>query len=467
MLNHSDILLPVDSKTLEIARRLYKSVSQLPIISPHGHVNPAWFSLNKPFNDAAELFVIPDHYVLRMLISQGTHPKNLGMKYKKTSNDPERNRMIWREFCRGYDLFRGTPSRFWLDYAFGNLFDMTERPSINNADKLFDIIGDKLRKPEFRPRALFDRFNIEVLATTEDPLDQLNHHELIHNSEWSGRVIITYRPDNLTDPEYENFCTNVEKLGELTGCDTLNWKGFLEAHRIRRAYFRRFGATATDHGHPSARTENLSFNEASTLFSKTLTGKIDSMEAEVFRGQMLTEMAEMSVEDGMVMQLHPGAWRNHSPYIYSRYGRDKGFDIPKPTDYVNALKPLLNRFGHQKNFLLVLFTLDEASLSRELAPLAGAYPCLKLGPSWWFYDSPDGMRRFRKLTTETAGFYNTVGFNDDTRALCTIPARHDMTRRIDCGYLAELVASHVLQEEEAHQIAQDLTHGLAKKTYRL
>ncbi len=467
MLIHPDILFPLNPETRSIARRLYKSVAQLPIISPHGHVNPAWFALNKPFSDPTELFVTPDHYVLRMLVSQGLSLETLYTKDPTLSICQETKRIIWRHFCEGYHLFRATPSRFWLDYAFGNLFNLDERPSKKNADKLFDMICDQLNQPNFRPRALFEHFNIEVLATTEDPLDELNHHKAICDSGWSGRVITTYRPDNIIDPEYEGFIENIQKLGQITGCDITTWEGYLEAHRARRSFFRSFGATATDHGHSSARTENLPTEEASNLFAKVIRGEITTLEADIFRGQMLTEMAAMSVDDGMVMQLHPGAWRNHSPYVYARFGRDKGFDIPKTTEYVGSLKPLLDRFGHEKQFSLILFTLDETALSRELAPLAGAYPCLKLGPAWWFFDSPEGMRRYRELVTETAGFYNTVGFNDDTRALCTIPARHDMARRIDCGYLAELVSSYILNEEEAHEVAHDLAYGLAKKSYSL
>ena len=467
MLIHPDILFPVDQETRSIARRLYNSVSQLPIISPHGHVNPTWFALNQPFSDPAELFIIPDHYVLRMLVSQGVSPESLGMTMKGINNNKENNRIIWRQFCQRYHMFYATPSRFWLDFAFEKLFKLSERPSIHNADELFDILSDKLSQPEFRPRALFEYFNIEVLATTEDPLDQLDNHRVIRDSDWTGRVITTYRPDNVVDPEATNFKDNVEKLGIITGCDTTTWRGYLEAHRTRRDYFRNFGATATDHGHSSACTEDLTENEASILFSKVLNGNITALEAEIFRGQMLTEMSAMSVDDGMVMQLHPGSWRNHSNYIFSHCGCDKGFDIPKATDFVGSLKPLLDRFGHEKNFSLIIFTLDETSLSRELAPLAGAYPCLKLGPAWWFYDSPNGIRRYRDLVTETAGFYNTVGFNDDTRAFCTIPARHDMSRRIDCGYLAELVASHVMQEDEAESVVKDLSYGLAKNAYKL
>jgi glucuronate isomerase len=182
---------------------------------------------------------------------------------------------------------------------------------------------------------------------------------------------------------------------------------------------------------------------------------------------MLTEMAAMSIDDGLVMQIHPGSFRNHSAGMLHRFGRDKGFDIPSRTDYVRALKPMLDKFGMDKRLSIILFTLDESSYSRELAPLAGVYPTLKLGPSWWFHDSPEGMLRFRRMTTETAGFYNTVGFNDDTRAFLSIPARHDVARRVDCAFLAELVADHRLDEDEAAEIVVQLAYELPKRAYKL
>jgi glucuronate isomerase len=182
---------------------------------------------------------------------------------------------------------------------------------------------------------------------------------------------------------------------------------------------------------------------------------------------MLVEMARMSLEDGLVMQIHPGSYRNHNRGLFERFGRDKGADIPMQTDYVNSLRPLLQRYGNEPDLTVILFTLDETVYSRELAPLAGHYPILKLGPPWWFHDSPEGMRRFREQVTETAGFYNTVGFNDDTRAFLSIPARHDVARRMDCSFLAKLVVEHRLPEDEAHEVARDLAYNLAKAAYKL
>ena len=330
----------------------------------------------------------------------------------------------------------------------------------------YDRISDALQTPELRPRALYRKFNIEVIATTDGALDDLAAHDAIRASDWGGRVVPTYRPDAVVNPEAAGFAGNVRKLVEITG-NALDWEGYLAAHRARRAYFRERGATATDHGHPTARTADLSKGAAALLFDRILSGTVSPEDAEVFRAQMLTEMARMSLDDGLVMQIHPGSYRNHNPSLFAAFGPDMGADIPQPTDYVRALKPLLDAFGNDPRLTLILFTLDETSYSRELAPLAGHYPALKLGPAWWFFDSPEGMRRFRETTTETAGFYNTVGFNDDTRAYLSIPARHDMARRVDCAYLARLVADHRLDEDEALRIAHDLAYRLAKEAYRL
>jgi glucuronate isomerase len=364
-------------------------------------------------------------------------------------------------------LFRGTPTRIWLDFAFSTLFGLDKRLSAETADEYFDTISEKLRKPEYLPRALYERFNIEVLATTDSPVDTLSDHQVIRDSGWKARIIPTFRPDPVVDPEFAGFARNIVEMGERTGEDASSWKGYLNALFKVRARFRSLGCTATDHGHPTAQTADLPESEASSLFAKVLNCRSTGAEQELFRAQMLTEMAHMSLEDGLVMQIHPGSVRNHNRFVYERYGRDMGADIPRSTDYVNALRPLLDRFGNERNLTIILFTLDETSYSRELAPLAGHYPCLRLGPPWWFHDSPEGMMRFREQATETAGFYNTVGFNDDTRAFLSIPARHDVARRVDCAFLARLVAEHRLDEVEAVEVARDLAYGLVKKAYRL
>ncbi|HET9763157.1 MAG TPA: glucuronate isomerase, partial [Casimicrobiaceae bacterium] len=376
-------------------------------------------------------------------------------------------RRIWRTFAAHYALFRGTPTRLWLDHAFHEVFGIQERLTPESADRIFDRINACLARPEFRPRALFERFNIEVIATTESPLDALAEHAKIRASGWNGRVVTAYRPDPVVDPEFPGFADNVAKLAELSGEDTASWRGYLAAHRSRRAFFKTMGATSTDHGHPTAATLDLPARECESLFAKALAGRASAAEAEMFRGQMLTEMARMSLDDGLVMQIHPGAMRNHNPEILERFGRDMGADIPTRTDYVRALKPLLDRFGNERSLSVILFTLDESVYARELAPLAGHYPVLKLGPPWWFHDSPEGMLRFRAQATETAGFYNTVGFNDDTRAFLSIPARHDVARRIDCRFLAQLVAEHRLEEDEAFELAPELAYNLVKRAYKL
>jgi glucuronate isomerase len=464
---HPDRLFPADERTRSIARALYAPIKDLPIVSPHGHTDPAWFASDAPFANPAELLIVPDHYVFRMLYSQGIALESLGVPTIDGSATEADPRKIWKIFADHYYLFRGTPSRAWLDWVFAEVFGLDVRLEPATADLYYDTIDAALRTPAFRPRALFERFNIEVIATTESPLDPLDHHKAIRASGWKGKVVTAYRPDPVIDPETIGFVENLEKFGEMAGEDVSTWAGYLRAHENRRAFFRAAGATSTDHGHPTAFTADLPTVECAALYAKVRSGEGDATDAELFRGQMLTEMARMSIDDGMVMQLHPGALRSHNPSVLARFGRDKGADIPSPTEYVRNLKPLLDKYGNDPRLTLILFTLDEDTYSRELAPLAGHYPVLRLGPPWWFHDSPEGMRRFREAATETGGFYNTVGFNDDTRAFLSIPARHDVARRMDCAFLARLVAEHRLEEDEAHELARALTYDLVKAAYKL
>ena len=463
MLIHEDRLFPAEAALRKIAKALYAHVRSLPIISPHGHTQAGWFARNEPFPDPAKLFVQPDHYVFRMLYSQGVSLEDLEIGRQELKDA----RKVWRIFASHYYLFRGTPTRLWLDFAFQELFGLEERLSAKTADLYFDTISEKLRTPEFLPRALYERFNLEVLATTDSPLDSLDDHKAIRASGWKARIVPTFRPDPVIDPEFAGFADHIRRLGEQTGEDTAAWAGYLNALRKARQRFKALGCTATDHGHPTAQTADLSTAEAAELHHLVLAGNADARLQELFRAQMLTEMARMSLDDGLVMQIHPGSTRNHNRKLYEKYGRDMGADIPRPTNYVDALRPLLDRFGNESKLTIILFTLDESTYSRELAPLAGHYPCLRLGPSWWFNDSPEGMMRFRQQVTETAGFYNTVGFNDDTRAFVSIPARHDVARRIDCAFLAKLVAEHRLAEDEAFEVAYELAYGLVKKAYKL
>jgi glucuronate isomerase len=398
-----------------------------------------------------------------MLYSQGVSFEDLEIGSAEIRNP----RKVWRIFAEHYYLFRGTPTRLWLDFAFQELFGLSERLSAKNADHYFDVISEMLQRPELHPRALYDRFHIEVLATTDSPLDSLAEHKTIRDSNWNARILPTFRPDPVVDPEFAGFAQNIAKLGEQTREDTSNWTGYLNALRKVRSRFRELGCTATDHGHPTAQTANVSAAKAAELFERVVAGDANRAEQELFRAQMLTEMARMSLADGLVLQIHPGSARNHNRKLYEQYGRDVGADIPTPTNYVDALRPLLDLFGNERGLSIVLFTLDESAYSRELAPLAGHYPCLRLGPPWWFHDSPEGMMRFREYATETAGFYNTVGFNDDTRAFLSIPGRHDVARRMDCAFLAKLVAQHRLDEDEAMEVAHDLAYKLVKQAYKL
>ncbi|QJF51166.1 glucuronate isomerase [Roseobacter ponti] len=463
---HEDTLLTGTGADC-VARALFDVARDLPLICPHGHTDPAWFATDAPFADPAALLVTPDHYITRMFASQRMRLEDFGVERADGRGSAPDPRDIWRRFAEHYYLFRGTPTRLWLDITFDRLFGLTRPLSASTADESFDLISERLVSPEFRPRALFVRFNIEVLATTDGALDPLSHHRALADGSWSGRIVPTYRPDQITDPDHEDFAAGLKGLAEITGEDTGTWAGYLEAHRIRRAFFRELGATATDHGVPDAATADLAPGDAAALYDRVRRDRAEPGDAALFRAQMLTEMARMSAEDGMVMQIHPGALRNHNRKVFAAYGRDRGFDIPTRAEFTRSLAPLLNAVGDAPGLKIVLFTLDESVYARELAPLAGAWPCLTLGPAWWFHDSVEGMRRFREQTTETAGIYNTAGFNDDTRAFPSVPARHEVARRVDCAYLAGLVADHRLREDEAFEMIAELTTGLARRTYRL
>ncbi len=463
---HDDRLFPSDPAQRAIARELYRLVKAYPILSPHGHTDPAWFAGNAAFENATALFLAPDHYIFRMLYSQGVDLDSVGVP-SRTGPSPADPREAWRVFAANQHLFRGTPTAMWMSHVFGEIMGFEVALTADTADFYYDRIGELLGSPAYRPRTLFERFNIELLATTEGPTDTLEHHKAMRESGWQGRVVTAYRPDPVIDPEHEDFHARLEQFANLTGEDVHDWQGYLRAHRQRRAFFMKYGATSTDHGHPTAATANLPPHEAEALFQRILKDGVSAADAELFRAQMLTEMARMSLDDGLTMQIHPGSFRNHNRKVFEKYGRDKGADIPLPTNYVHALKPLLDAFGNEKDLTVIVFTLDETNYARELAPLAGHYPILKLGPSWWFHDSPEGMMRFREQVTETAGFYNTVGFNDDTRAFLSIPARHDVARRVDAAFLARLVSEHRMTLDDAAETIRDLTYNLPKAAYKL
>jgi glucuronate isomerase len=463
---HPDRLLPSEPAALRVARELYDSVADLPLVCPHGHTDPRWFAEDAPFEDPASLLVTPDHYVTRMLYSQGVPLEAIGVR--PVDGGPAAGpRDAWRTFAAHFHLFRGTPSGIWLNHVFGEVFGIAERLDAGTADASYDHIADCLAQPEFRPRALLDRFRIEVITTTDSPLSDLGHHQQLVDDGWAGRVLPTFRPDSVVDPDHDGYADNVERLGELTGRDVHRWDDYLGALWDRRRLTVALGATATDHGHPSAHTADLDTATAQALLHRALLGTLDAAGKEDLRGQLLTEMARMSTEDGLVMQLHPGSRRNHNRAVRERFGRDMGGDIPGPMNYVDALRPLLDRFGNDARFRMVLFTLDETTFSRELAPLAGHYPTVFLGPPWWFLDSVEGMLRFRRSVTETTGFSNVSGFVDDTRAFLSIPARHDVARRVDARYLAELVLDHRLEFDEARDIVVDLAANRSRQVFKL
>ncbi|TCN42818.1 glucuronate isomerase [Kribbella orskensis] len=459
---HPDRALPV-GEAREVARRIHESTRDLPLLCFHGHVDVALFATDEAFGNPAELLVVPDHYVTRMLISQGVAPDRLGLPRRDGTRTAE-PRDIWREFCSHWDLLLGTPSRYWLEHEFAEVLGVEVAPSAETADVLFDQISARLAEPEFRPRALLDRFNIEVISTTDAATDDLAHHAKLA-ADLPGRVIPTFRPDALVHLDRPGWSDLTRQLGELAGADTSTYAGYLDALRQRRQAFLAAGALATDHGHLSAAATPLDDSAAARIYESALRGEVSADDASSFAGHMLFQMAAMSAEDGLVMQLHPGVLRDHHPDIHAAYGPDQGHDIPVATEFTRSLRPVLERFGHADGFRMVLFTVDETTYSRELAPIAGVYPTVRLGAPWWFLDSPDGMRRFRELVTETAGFYNTSGFVDDTRAFLSIPARHDLARRIDAGYLANLVVEHRLEEDDAFQVAKDLAYNLARTTY--
>ena len=454
-----DRFLSPDPATRDIARDLYQTVATLPIVSPHGHVDPRLFAdPNASFGSPAELFIIPDHYVTRMLYSQGIPLETL------LTGD---HREIWKLFCENFYLFRGTPSGIWLTDELASVFGVDEKPSASNADRLFDSLSDKLSSPKFSPRKLFERFNIEVLCTTDAATDTLEHHQAIRQSGWKGNINPTFRPDAVVNLDTPNWKANISKLSEVSGIEVKDYKSFIQALEQRRAFFKSMGATATDHAALTPATIELSQVEADIIFQHALKGEAESMNAACFTGHMLIEMARMSIEDGLVMQLHPGSFRNHNDIVFQRFGLDKGADIPSETEYTRSLLALLNKHGNDSRLTLILFTLDETTYSRELAPLAGHYPALKLGPPWWFHDSLNGMARYFDQIMETAGIYNTAGFNDDTRAFCSIPARHDVWRRASANWLAGLVVRHIVDMDDATEMIQELAVKLARRAYKL
>jgi glucuronate isomerase len=463
---HPDRALPADPEVRDIARRIYRNTAELPLLCMHGHVEAADLADDTPFADPAQLLVVPDHYVTRMLVSQGIALEQLGVPRVDGGPVETDSRAIWRRFCSNWHLYRGTPSRFWLEQELTEVFGVTERPSAQTADTIYDQIAATLQRPGFRRLALLDQFRIELLATTDAATSDLSAHARLAANGFGARIIPTFRPDAVLYVDRPGWRSDIKELGRLADVDTTTYDGYLQALRSRRQAFVAAGALATDHGHSTADTTPLPDAEAARIYADAQQGSVTAAEVEAFAAHMLFQMAQMSCEDGLVMQIHPGVLRDHHDGIAETFGADKGFDIPVAVEYTRAVRPMLQAFGHSPSFRVILFTIDETVYSRELAPIAGAYPAVRLGAPWWFLDSPDGMRRFREAATETAGFYNTSGFVDDTRAFASIPARHDLSRRIDAGYLARLVAEHRLDESEATETAVDLAYTLPKLAYQ-
>jgi len=463
---HPDRLLPPEPGVRSIARRLYAAVRELPIVSAHGHVDPRLLVDNEPFADPASLLVTPDHYVTRLLHASGVPLDALGVSRGPLSEAEARQ--VWRLLCGHWDAYRGTPVRFWLESELAEIFEVSVRPSLETADAIYDQVADRLPKDDYRPRALHDRFRIQVLATTDDPADDLSAHAMLAaDPTFTGRVVPTFRPDRYLEPAQPGWGDAVARLGEAADLDTGDYAGFVAALEARRRYFIEHGAVSADHSHLDVRTDPLEPADASRIYRAALAREVSEAESVALRRHLLLEMARMSCDDGLVMALHPGVRRGHHGPTTAAFGPDIGSDIPIRAEFTDALRPLLERYGTHPDLHLVVFTVDETAFSRELAPLAGFYPAVYVGVPWWFLDAPDAIRRFRAAVTETAGFSRTSGFVDDTRAFCSIPARHDMSRRIDAGWLAQLVAEHRLDEDEAAETAVDLVTGQPRKVFRL
>lgn len=450
-----------------LAHELYATVERLPLVCPHGHVAPALLAdPDARFPSPAELLIVPDHYVFRMLYSQGVRMEDLGVQTRDGTPVETDGRAIWRRFAERFSLFAGTPSGLWLKNELIDLFDIDEKPTADNADRLYDQIDRRLHEPDFTPRALFRRFNIEVFSTTDTATDELADHRALRAEGWTG-VRPTLRPDAVVSLDAPGWRTSIDRLSAVSGIDVVDFASFVRAIEQRREAFRDLGAFATDHSVASPRVERLSSVDASAIFERALRGAIDGVDAERFTAHMLFELARMATEDGLVMQLHVGSFRNHNPSVFARFGPDGGADIPLATEWTRNIRPLLAEFGNDPRFRLILFTLDETTFSRELAPLAGHYPAVYLGPPWWFYDSVSGMERYLDAVVETAGVYNLAGFNDDTRAFASIPARHEIWRRVTSNWLAGKVVRGLIDADDAPGLAYELAYGCPKRAYRL
>lgn len=456
-----------DPRQKEIAQELYGKVSDLPLLCPHGHVDPRIFAdPDYAFGTPTDVLIIPDHYIYRMLYSQGIPLEALGIPRRDGGEVEKDPRKIWQTFAENFFLFRGTPTGMWLNHELASVFGITDKLTAESARVIYDLIAAQLATPEFRPRRLFERFKIEVLATTDSATDPLANHQALRASGWPGRIVPTFRPDGVTQLDAPGWRSNIETLGAMCGFEITGCRQLIRALENRRAFFKTLGATATDQAAQTAYTGSLTDAEADAIFQRALKGKSTDEDSVRFTGHLVMESARMSLDDGLVMQFHVGAYRNHNPQIAEKFGSDKGADIPVRGEFTHALQPLLARYGNDPRLTLILFTLDESTYARELAPLAGHYPSVKLGPAWWFHDSLNGMMRYREYVIETAGLYNTVGFNDDTRAFPSIPARHDLSRRADANWIAGMVVRGIIDRIDAEAMCLDAAYRLAKQAYR-
>lgn len=468
MPHFQDRYFSLNDSQRDLARSLVEGVAELPLICPHGHVPPQVFSdPDYTFGTPVDLLILPDHYVFRMLYSQGISLEAQGIRRKDAAPVEEDHRKIWQLFAEHFYLFRGTPTGIWIRDELQTVFGIDEKLNADSAQRIYDQITTCLADAAFRPRELYRRFKIEVLTTTDESTSRLEHHQAMRDAAWQGRILPTFRPDALFNLDQPGWRDQLERLAELCGFEIGSYVAFIRALEDRRAYFKAMGAAATDHGVPSVFTQRLSDSEAESIFQRALAGKMHPDDATRFIGHMLLMMAQMSIDDGLVMQVHPGSFRNHHARVYADFGRDMGADIPVSMEYTRSLKPLLDEFGADPRLTLVMFTLDESTYGRELAPLAGHYPALKLGPPWWFFDSLNGMARYFDTVMETAGIYNTVGFNDDTRAFMSIPVRHELWRRASADWLAGLVLRQIIDRADAEAMMIELAYGLAKRAYKL
>ncbi|MEN9954281.1 MAG: hypothetical protein RL028_883 [Actinomycetota bacterium] len=448
-----------------IALELYGEIRDLPIISPHGHVDPNLFVRNEKFESPTDLFIYHDHYITRLLHADGVSMVEL--RKPQSDADLSHAKNAWLKFFERWAMFAGTASGYWFQESLQTVFGITQEPSAENALAIFEQIALELARDEMSPIELLKSFNIEFLATTDDPCDDLAAHSILNgDAGLATRFAPTFRPDFYIDPRTEDWLERVQRICTMTS-QLVNHKGLVEALWLRRVFFKSQGAVSVDIGAATAFTTVLPTADAEALFEKAKAGTISEAEALLYRGNMITEMVRMSCEDELVITLHVGVHRNHSAPTLEKFGRDTGHDLPIQAEFVQNLKPVLDLYGLHPNLTLILFSLDESTWGREIAPLASFYPSVRIGAPWWFLDAPDSATRFREATVEIAGFYRGSGFIDDTRAFLSIPARHDMARKVEAAFLAKLVTQGRISIETARKIVTDIVVAIPKRAFKL